>query len=202
MKAIITFVFALVYISNTQAQNYLYEPGDSGLHGSAFLSTSNFEDKAVLMPGYTIHARLTLGVDLGKGRDKVNKISSTIVRPNIHYLVLKQNEELPISIDVEAAYQINILPTTTFNSKALQIGGNLFHELELESKLKFIPFAGMLLNRTSIKNGTINGTIESEDIYPIYNLGLTLVINTTTLTSKYIRTNSINAIGLSVGVLL
>jgi len=171
----------------------------SGFHGSALLSTGTFEDALALSPGYTIDGRITAGVDFGKGKDKINKINSTLLRPHLSFLILKQNEEnMPISLNLKAGYLVNILPTTSFNSSSLQLSTELYHAFSVQDDVKVIPHAGLLGNKPL----SINGTTNEEGISITTNAGLTVQWQSIYFDTGLLIGNGNRAFSLLVGYIL
>jgi|GEM_PF-2757778 len=169
-KLIITVLVASFCLCKASAQNYIFLDSDSGLHGAAHIATSQFDNVGILQAGYTFNGRLTLGTDLGQGNDRLNRVSSTIVRPYASYLVTKQSEEqMPILISTTVAYQYNILQTTSFSSSSLQFELGAYHSLDVGQSFDLIPFlrAGVRLDPRMANTTTESGT----DFY--YNGGIT-----------------------------
>ena len=170
----VSVLYSMLSFESASAQNYLMQNDSSGLHGSVQLTRGNFENIIAIQPGYTLKGKLTAGIDLGKGTDKIRGLSLNIIRPNLNYLIVKQSEnKSPISINLELAYQYNLLPTTTANSRAVQFGGTLYHTISVKDNsvsLSLIPQAGLLAVKTISKNGfqaDTGGAI-------VYNAGITV----------------------------
>lgn len=187
---------------SASAQNYLMFNEVSGFHGSVQLTRGNFENTLAIQPGYTWNGRLTSGVDLGKGTDKIRNLSLNIVRPNLKYLVVKQIENTsPVSINLEIAYQYNILPTTTANSRSVQFGGTLYHTISVKGNaenLSLIPQAGLLAVNTISRNGLPT----ESGVGIIYNAGITVQWQKVYFEPKFFINNSNISYSLKVGYLL
>ena len=198
MKIILSIIL-LVFSIQLFSQNYLIPEDTSTFHGAVQLSTSNFENIIALLPGYTVKGRLTFGVDLGKGKDKLNRLNSTIIRPNINYLFVKQEEgQSPASVNIEAGYQYNILQATSFDARAVQFGGTIYHELGLGQEFKLIPHVGILANRTTIKNNSV----QQESATIIYTIGITMQWTHVYFQPKFIKNDGLTALSLNVGYIL
>ncbi|MFT6333866.1 MAG: hypothetical protein ACI86M_001558 [Saprospiraceae bacterium] len=177
MQRLIFFVgvlFSLLSFNSASAQNYLMLAEDIGLHGSVQLTRGNFENILAIQPGYTWNGRLTAGIDLGKGTDKIRSLTLNIVRPNLNYLIIKQTEDgTPVSINLETAYQYNLLPSTPFSSRSIQFGGTLFHTISIKDNIEnfsLIPQVGLLAVKTNARNGF---QVES-GVVIVYNAGITV----------------------------
>lgn len=195
-RIIIIVIVLIVSFANTaKAQNFLIPNDHSRFHAGAQLTTSTFENIVALLPGYTYDGKLTLGVDIGKGNDKLNFLKSTIIRPHIGYLLIKQDgDKFPVSINVEAAYQYNILTTTSEHTRSVQLGIGIFYELPLLEELKIIPFVSFFGSKV-----TVNALAEGETF--IYKGGFNLVWQNYYITPSYLRNNGLAAISLNVGLL-
>jgi len=203
-KSIIFASTLLLFLTTSQSfsQNYVMDLDSSGFHGSVQLRSGNFENTIAIQPGYTWNGVLTAGIDFGKGTDKIRKLSLNIVRPNLNYLIIKQDEEgLPISINLETAYQYNILPATSFNSRSIQFGGTLYHEISIQDHslgIKLIPQAGMLAVNTLSRNG-----IQTESAVEIvYNAGITVLWESVYFEPKFFVNDGNISYSLKVGYVL
>lgn len=193
------FTFLLALSTRGLAQNYLITDERSTFHGSVLLSTSNFENIVAILPGYTVKGRLTFGFDFGKAKDKLNKLNSTIIRPNINYLIIKQdNGGLPFSLSAEAGYQYNILQTTTFNSRTIQFGANLYHELDIDQEFRLIPLVSVRSNKTTLKNNIVqqgSSTIS-------YSIGITMMWQQIYFEPRFVKNDGLTALALRVGYVM
>jgi hypothetical protein len=145
---------------------------------------------------------LTAGIDLGKGTDKIRNLSLNIVRPNLNYLVVKQIDNTsPVSINLEIAYQYNLLPTTTANSRSVQFGGTLYHTISVKGNaenLSLIPQAGLLAVNTISRNGLPT----ESGVGIIYNAGITVQWQKVYFEPKFFINDSNISYSLKVGYLL
>ena len=195
-------LISMLSFESATAQNYLMLNEDSGFHGSAQLTRGNFESTLAIQPGYTWNGRLTAGIDLGKGTDKIRNLSLNIVRPNLNYLIVKQMENSsPVSINLEIAYQYNLLPTTTANSRSVQFGGTLYHTISVEDNaisLSLIPQAGLIAVNTISKNG-----FQSESgVGIVYNAGITVQWQKVYFEPKFFVNDGNISYSLKVGYVL
>ena len=98
-----------------------------------------------------------------------------IVRPSISYLILKQSSDgSPVSFNLETAYQVNILPSTSYNSRSVNLTGSIYHQISLENEsipVSLIPKVGLLAIQPTNKNGFI---IEKQ-FAMIYNFGISVL---------------------------
>ena len=137
LQILMIFLFPTLLFS----QNYLMDEGEQGLHSSVQISYNSFENYYALQPGYTFDGKLTIGFDIGQNVDRVNKLNSTVLRPNVSYLILKQSDELPFSVDLNAAYQYSYVSQVIFNARAIQFGAGIYHEISPIENVKLLPAA-------------------------------------------------------------
>ncbi|MFT4533955.1 MAG: hypothetical protein ACJA1A_003031 [Saprospiraceae bacterium] len=187
---------------SASAQNYLIQNDSSGFHGSVQLTSGNFENILAIQPGYTWNGRLTAGIDLGKGTDKIRNLTLNIVRPNLNYLIIKQSESIsPVSINLEVAYQYNILPTTPANSRSVQFGGSLYHTILVNDSnvsISLIPQAGLIAVNTISKNMSQVDT----GIGIVYNAGITVQWQKVYFEPKFFVNQGNVSYSLKVGYIL
>ena len=205
MHRLIFFVVLLntmLSFESVSAQNYLIQSGSSSFHGSVQLTSGNFENTLAIQPGYTYNGRLTAGIDLGKGTDKIRNLTLNIVRPNLNYLIIKQSEDIsPVSINLEIAYQYNILPTTPANSRSVQFGGTLYHTISVNDgnlSLSLIPQAGLLAVNTISKNMS---QVET-GVGIVYNAGITVQWQKVYFEPKFFVNEGNISYSLKVGYIL
>ena len=205
MHRFICFVgllYSMLSFETAFAQNYLIQNDSSGFHGSVQLTSGTFENILAIQPGYTWNGRLTAGIDLGKGTDKIRNLTLNIVRPNLNYLIIKQSENIsPVSINLEVAYQYNILPTTPANSRSVQFGGTLYHTISVHDNnvsLSLIPQAGLIAVNTISKNMSQAET----GVGIVYNAGVTVQWQKVYFEPKFFINEGNISYSLKVGYIL
>ncbi|MDF1696661.1 MAG: hypothetical protein P1U56_12545 [Saprospiraceae bacterium] len=170
-----------------------------GLHSSVQISYSTFENYYALQPGYTFDGRLSFGLDVGKTVDLVNSLNSTVLRPNVSYLLVKQEKDrYPVSIDLNVAYQFNYVSQVVFNARAVQFGAGIYHEISPFENVKIIPSA--FFNGSKITAGP---TRRLEGL--VYSYGAQTSImweNKYYLTPKISFQEGINTITIKMGMIL
>ncbi len=197
-----TFILSFT-VCSSYAQNYVMDHDESGFHGSVQLTRGNFESLLAIQPGYTWNGVLTAGIDLGKGTDKIRSLSLNIVRPNVRYLIVKQKSEgIPLSINLEAAYQYNILPATSFNSRSVQFGGSLYHEISIQDEsfgVKLIPYAGLIAVNTLSRNGI---QTSETGVGIVYEAGISVAWESVYFEPKFFVNDGNISYSLKVGYIL
>lgn len=181
-----------------KGQNYLMEDGHSSYHAGVQISRNTFENHYAVLPGYTYKGRLTVGFDLGKTKDVVNKINSTVFRPNISYLILKQSEDgPPASFDINVGYQYNYVSQLTFNTRSVQFGAGLYHQISPLENVKIIPAIFFEGNKaTSGPN-----PLFQESVFFSYGIQASIVWNNFYITPKFILFDGITTLGVKLGMI-
>lgn len=182
---------------NVKGQNYLMDDATSSFHAGVQISYNSFENYYALLPGYTFNGRLTLGFDIGKTQDVVNKLNSTVFRPSISYLLLKQNNEnQPISVDLNVGYQYNYVSQIIFNTRSFQFGAGVYHEINPLENVKVIPAILFEGNKPTFgPNPQFLQTVALS-----FGAQTTITWNNYYLTPKYLLNDGISTITVKIGM--
>jgi len=174
------------------------EDGHSSYHAGAQISYNTFENHYAILPGYTYKGRLTVGFDFGKTRDIVNKVNSTVFRPNISYLILKQSEDgPPVSLDLNAGYQYNYVSQLNFNARSVQFGAGLYHQITPLENVKIIPAIFFEGNKAT----TGPNPLFQESVFISYGFQTSIVWNNFYITPKFIIFDGVTTVGAKVGMI-
>jgi len=196
--AFVACIILLVKPVSTYGQNILMSDGIDSWHAGAEFAYNTFETFYAIQPGYTFDDRLTLGFALGKNNDVVNKINSTLFRPSISYLLVKQSEEsLPISIELNGAYQFDYVNQVMFNTQSILFGGGIYHEIDAVEGVKIIPGA-IIGGRRAISGPNIRFR---ESAVLSYGLQASLLWNTYYLTPRLTVQDGVSTISATVGLI-
>jgi len=191
--------FLMILQVNAFGQNYLMDDQESGFHMGVQISQNSFENYYALLPGYTFDGRLTLGLDVGKTKDMVNGINSTVLRPNVSYLILKQGEEgPPVSFDINAAYQFNYVDQVVFNSRSVQFGVGIFHQITPLEDVKIIPAVIVEGNKTTTG---LNPRFD-ESVFMSYGAQVSIAWNNFYITPKFTSFDGVSTVGVKLGMIL
>ena len=77
-------------------------------------------------------------------------ISSTAIAPSVNYMVLKQGEDdMPISVNINAIYQYNTFSDLDVTSNTVGFGLGIFHRLEASDNVSIIPGANIGWSKTT-----------------------------------------------------
>ena len=121
-----------------------------------------------------------------------------MLRPNISFLILKQNnEELPISFDLNLGYQYNYVSQIIFNVRSVQLGGGVYHEISPLENVKIIP--AVLFEGNKITSGP-NAQFQQSIAFS-YGAQTSIVWNKYYITPKVLVTDGVTTIGVKLGML-
>jgi hypothetical protein len=192
-------LFVLVVLQfQLKGQNYLISEEQSGFHGGAEIAFNTFENFYAIFPGYTFKGRLTAGFGLGKNKDVVNKINSTLFRPYISYLIVKQDpDKLPLSIDLNVGYQYNYVTQLIFNAKSILFGAGVYHEISQMSEVKIIP--ALLIEGKKSINGP-NPQFNDKIVFS-YGAQTTLGWNNYNITPQFMISEGVVTISATIGII-
>ena len=194
--------FALIFFftitTSSYGQNYIMDDDQTGFHAGVQISFNTFENYYAILPGYTFDGRLTLGLDVGKTKDMVNFINSTAIRPNVSYLLIKQQEdEYPISLEVNMGYQYNYVTRFDFNARSVQFGLGAYHEIKPLDNVKIIP--ALLIEGNKTTTG-LNPRFD-ESVFFSYGVQTTIVWNNYYITPKLISFDGVSTVGVKLGMI-
>jgi len=195
---VIIIAILFLFQIKSKGQNYLMEDQTGGFHAGVQISYNSFENYYAVLPGYTFKGKLTLGFDIGKTKDLVNRINSTVFRPNASYLILKQSDEgLPISFDLNVGYQYNYVTQIEFNARSVQFGAGIYHEINPIENVKIVPAVFFEGNKpTAGPNPQFLQTVSLS-----YGTQVSLTWNNYYITPKYILNEGISTISVKLGLL-
>ena len=157
MKKLFVGVFMLTTFS-LYSQNYMFDQNSSGFSLSGQLASLEDGTLIGIIPAYTIDGKLSFGLGIGyESNDYIG--GSTSLKPNISYLVLKQDEDNnPVSVNLGGAYQYN----TFSNYDGLTVGTigfgvSIYHDIKATDAVLIIPGAAVAWNKSTIhENGFDN----------------------------------------------
>ncbi len=196
IKYIFPSVLILLPFSG-QSQNYIIQGQQTSFHSGVQIAYNSFENHYAVLPGYTFNGRLTVGFDIGKTKDRINKINSTVLRPNVSYLILKQSTEgPPISFDLNAGYQFNYVSQIAFNARSVQFGFGIHHQISPLENVRIIP--AILVEGNKATTG-LNPRFD-ESVFLSYGLQASIVWNNYYITPKYLLFDGISTIGVKLGI--
>ena len=150
-------LFILLISSSLFSQNILFEENSSGFGIGGQLSSYNGSTLLGIIPGYTSKGKLYLGLGIGF-EDSNFYGTSTGIKPQISYLVLKQDgSENPVSVAISGSYQYNTYSDFDgLTAHIIGIGAGLFHQIKAGKNFDIIPGASVGWGRTTVKQSGLS----------------------------------------------
>ncbi len=160
MKTIFIFLIIASIHGSIYSQNYLFESGSSGFHIAGQVGTSRSSTILAISPGYTMNSKLTFGLTIGTENVSDLDLNSTIIRPYLDVMPLKQGENGSLaSINLGVHYQYNSFPKfldLSINTIGFSI--NVLHSIELSRYNQIIPSIGLSWDRSTLNLLGITGS--------------------------------------------
>jgi hypothetical protein len=159
-----SFIFILLTFTgcNVFAQNYLFEPNSSGFHIAGQVSTSSTSTILGIRPGYTFNGKITIGLVVGSENITDLNLNSTAIRPYLDFLALKQDRDIPLSLNLGVHYQYNSfpkIPGLTFNTIGFSV--NALHSFDVGGNTQLIPGIGIGWDKTTVSLVGYSGNVSS-----------------------------------------
>ena len=163
MKTILIIVFLGLTQINLISQNYLFGSKSSGLHIAGLLGSSRGSTILGIRPGYTFTGKLTMGLVVGSENISDLDLNTTVIRPYIDFLALKQGEnDVPISLNLGIHYQHNSftkVPGLIFNTFGFSL--NVLHAFELNQNTNIIPSLGVGWDKKTVSLSGYSGNVNA-----------------------------------------
>lgn len=159
-----SFIFILLFFKggNVFAQNYLFEPNSSRFHIAGQVGTSPGSTLLSIRPGYTFNGKTTIGLVVGSENITDLNLNSTAIRPYLDFLAIKQDWDVPMSINLGVHYQYNSfpkIPGLTFSTIGFSI--NALHSFDVGANTQLIPSIGIGWDKTTVSLVGYLGNVSS-----------------------------------------
>lgn len=171
MKTLFTSALTILTIS-LYSQNILFDQGQSGFHASAQFTSHEGSTLFGVAPGYTSNGKLTFGITIGT--ESNDDLNSTVIKPFLSYLLVKQGEnDMPISVSGDAGYQYNTFSDLDLTAGTIGLDVGIHHRIEASEIVSIVPGGTVGWARTTYKLG--NSTTSESGI--IYGIQASVLIN-------------------------
>lgn len=158
-----TFLLLLLVVTGELlSQNYLYDKGTSGFHIAGQLGASRGSTLLGIRPGYTFNGKTTIGLVVGSGNITDLDLNSTTIRPYLDFLALKQDRNMPMSLNLGIHYQYNSfpkIPGLTFNTIGFSL--NALRSFDVGGNTQLIPSIGIGWDKTIVSLVGYSGNVSS-----------------------------------------
>ena len=202
MKNLILFlIFSFLIYQNSISQSSYLNKNQSGFLFDGGLSTNNNSTGFSGGFGYSFLGKFDLGLSVGRysyneqflGED----LYSTSISPSISFIPIKQNERIPLSIELSAFYHRSIYSNQLFTDynidmtdNATSFGTSLFTKIPISESMSVQPNIGVsFISVTSNVSGLPEPITEKNNV-SVVGLGIDLIFKTSSINS-FIVTPSI-----------
>lgn len=163
MKSIIILFALFIFSISSFAQGYLYDVDQTGFSlNTAYLNNDGFGSFG-LLPAYTWNGRMSVGLLLNRLSDTNSDFGSTKFGPLLSHIMIKQDEEVPVSMGLVASYTFDSYDESETKGNTLSAGASLHHELVLSDKISIIPGGSVSWVRTSTRGGFSRGSVNDTE---------------------------------------
>jgi len=175
-KLILLPLLSLFVFSNLNAQNYIFEEGQSGFSLSGFYSTATVNKRTNstygFTPMYTINGRYTFGLSIYKNSSEDE--SGTAFTPTISYVFLKiASDSGTLNIGVFGSYSFESYDAGKINTSG--IGPSLNYQFKLNEGVKLSIGGRYLFGNIKVtpKNSDVSASIDQN----AYGFSANLLLN-------------------------
>lgn len=162
MKKIFIPLVFLTLLSHLNAQNYIFEEGQSGFSLAGLYATTESDGASNstygIHPMYTLNGKLTFGLSVSF--NKIGDSSGTAVTPNLSYVFLKKTSDAGIlNVGLSGAYSFQSYDE--FNGKVSTIGPILSYQFNLGDSAKLSLLGGYFFGDYSVKQKNSNYSVST-----------------------------------------
>lgn len=216
-RLLLVIIMASFSATGAHAQSSYLDAGENGVEikgdlllNDAFLGLSS-------NVGYSFSGKLDLGLAVNRqGYDMMiegDNVSVTGIAPYASYLLIKQNETMPLSFGIDASYQYQKIfndffkeNDVTMSGNGINIGANLFTDLKSEFAT-IQPRIGFSYETIKYKANIEGGSIVSDGNEKILDLGISFIFDRPSDYAFVFMPNvrvqdNLTSVGLSLGVIL
>lgn len=159
MKKIFLPLIVLTLLSRLNAQNYIFEEGQSGISFAGSYVTSKNDGVSSssyrIHPSYTFNGKLTFGVSASF--NELSSSSGIAITPNLSYVFYKKTSDMGIlNIGLSGSYSFQSFDQ--FNIKVSALGPLLSYQFNFgdQSKISLLGRYVFGNSQTSIKNSDLS----------------------------------------------
>ena len=152
MKKIL--VIFVILVSNIMfAQVELFNINENGINFEYEKKSVPSAKKSSLYLGYILNGKLAFNVSFSHYYYDISNVEVISFAPSLGYLLLRQNENMPISLILNGEYEFGYAPIfgIDYNLNSISFNSKTLHLFKISDKFKIIPSV-QLLWRYSVKN--------------------------------------------------
>lgn len=213
-KITLSFTLCFIIIISAQAQSLFLERGQNGFGISGGFSTNEDISGFSGGVGYSFSGVFDLGISVGRfGFDQQflgEDLNATTISPFASYLIVKQDEQIPVTFALNASYERQIYSNKVLSDNYIDMNGNffligasLYSMFEVSEAMKIQPSIGFNYITGELKLEDSTGSDTESDNTTLFTLGLSLVFQMSP-TNKFVVTpaigfgNDVTTFGISL----
>ncbi len=214
-KITLSFTLCYVFMVSTQAQSLFLGKDQNGFGISGGFSTNEDISGFSGGVGYSFSGVFDLGLSVGRFRFDQQffgeNLKATTFSPFATYLIVKQDEQIPVSFALNFSYERQIYSNKILSDNNIDINGNffgvgaaLYSMIEVSEAMKIMPSIGFNYITGKLKLKDSIGSDTESDNTTIFSLGLSLVFqmspnNTFVVTPAIGFGDDVTTFGISLG---
>lgn len=129
-KIILSLVLCFGILISAKAQSSILEKGQNGFGINGGFSTNEDVSGFSGGVGYSISGVFDLGISVGRfGYDQPflgEDLNTTTISPFVSYIIVKQDEQIPVSFGLNGLYQRQIYSNRVLSDYDIDLTGNFF----------------------------------------------------------------------------
>jgi hypothetical protein len=214
-KITLSFILCFVIIVSAKSQSLYLENGQNGLEINGGFSTNNDISGFGGGVGYSFSGVFDLGISVGRfGFDQQllgEDLNATTISPFASYLIIKQNEKIPVSFALNGSYQRIIYSNKVLrennmdmNGNSFTIGSSLYCMFVASEAMKIQPSIGFNYITGKLKLEDSAGSYTESFNTTVFTLGMSLIFltsptNTFVVSPTLSFGDDVTTFGISLG---
>jgi hypothetical protein len=219
MKTLLTLIILIAFPLTVFGQGAFLEKGQSGFGVGADLVTNDDLTALGGSVGYSVSGIFDFGFSVYHSgfEEKFygEDLSAISLSPSVSFYPVKQNENTPISLSLDAGYEWDKYSNDILRKLDLKMNGNyfsmgvsLFGYVRADKLLKVQPVASIsyVTGNTKIKDNYGNNTYKDDHV-TIFGLGLSLIFDTSpgtifVITPRISTSEEVTSFGLALAFVI
>ena len=188
-KITLSLILCFGIIVSAQAQSSFLEKGQNGFGITGGFSTNEDLSGFIGGVGYSFSGVFDLGISVGRfGFDQQffgEDLNTTIISPFASYMIVKQDDQIPVSFALNGSYQRQIYSNRVLSDNNIDMTGNfftigasLFSTFDASEAMRIQPAIGFDYITGELKIEGSAGSESESDNTTLFTLGLSLIFQT------------------------
>src|SRR5690625_2451606 len=188
-KALLLLIVCFGIAGSVQAQSSILEKGQNGFGINGGFSSSEGASGINGGFGYSYSGVLDFGISVGRFNADPqilgDELNETRISPYISYLIIKQDDQIPVSFELNGAYSRHTLSGQVLRDYNLDLTGNsysigasLYNMIEASEAMRIQPSIGFNYITTEAKAEDDFETVSESTDGTQFSFGLSLIFQT------------------------